>query len=126
MGKPWLITLAAMRPTLVRCTPGVAEVGLDPDSLRGRAAQGDGAGIGGQRQSLIVVTPGDQQPGAGTNAPLFEKLQQGAVAFVDAADHIVLPGFRVRQKQQSATATAGGTLHLAQIAGGTSSRASEP
>ena len=51
---------------------------------------------------------GDMNFGAGANAALFQKLQQAAIAFVDATHLKVLPGFGLGQQQQAATTPAGG------------------
>ena len=56
------------------------------------------------------------QPGTGADAAVFEKLQQMAIAFVDAAHLVVFPGFGVGEQQQAAAAAAGRAFEFAQIA----------
>src|SRR6478609_6849678 len=99
--------------------------GRYPHLLRRRPAQRDPSGIGVESQSVVIVSPCDVYPGPGTNAALFQEFQQAAVAFVDAADHVVASRLGMRQQQQAAPAPAGGTLQFAQIAVRTGTAASQ-
>jgi len=58
-------------------------------------------------------------------APLFQKLKQPAIAFIDTAHVKVLPGRSLRKQQQPATPAARGTLQFGQIAMRTGDPSSE-
>src|SRR5450759_4089454 len=85
---------------------------LNPDPFRGGYTQRNPAGAGGQGQRLVVVAMCDMNFGSRTDAALFKKLKQAAIAFIDPTHLKLLSRFGLSQQQQAATATAGGTLHF--------------
>src|SRR5208282_4905934 len=89
---------------------------FDPDPFSGGHPQGNPADARGQGQRLVVVAMPDMNSGSGPDATLFQKLQQAAIPFIDAANLKTLPRLSLRQQQKAATATTGGTLHFGQVA----------
>jgi hypothetical protein len=88
----------------------------DPDALGGGAAEGDGAGGGGEREGLVVVAFEETEFCAGADAAGFEEFEEAAVAFVDAADGVGGAGWCVGEEEEAAVAAAGGAFHLAEVA----------
>jgi hypothetical protein len=62
---------------------------------------------------LIVVAFKQAQLGSWTNAAVFQKLEQAAVAFVDSADRVGAIEFGICQQDQAATAAADWPLDFA-------------
>ena len=94
-----------------------APIGRDPDLFCGRASQRDGSGIGGQGEGLIVVASRDVQLAPRDGCPAaFQKFQQMAVAFIDAADVIIFSGLGMGKQQQAPPSAAGRTFQFAEVA----------
>ena len=65
---------------------------------------------------MIVITFEETQFRAGADAAVFEKFEETAVAFVDAADRVIVFEFGVGEQDQAATAAAGGAFEFTEIA----------
>src|SRR5271168_5205586 len=62
---------------------------------------------------------------ARTDGAFFQEFKQMPVAFVDAADHVILSRLRLGEQEQTAMPPAAGALHLAEVAVRAGAAASE-
>src|SRR5438105_5592232 len=88
----------------------------NPNLVCCRTAQDNRARYGAYRESVVVVALDHAEFCSGPDTSHFQKLQQFAVAFVDATDQVVLTFLGGGQQQQPAPFTARGTFHFAQVA----------
>src|SRR5579863_9982898 len=94
-----------------------ARVGSDqPHTLGGRWAQRHVAAGSRKSEGLVVVALVEANLGPRADAAGFEKLEQAAVAFIDAAHGIGLPRRGVGQQNQAAAAATGRAFEFAEIA----------
>src|SRR5208337_285805 len=100
-------------------------LGPDPDLLRGGWTERNAASIRGKSEGLIVIPPGDSNPGPRPDAAPLEKFEQPPVALIDSAHNEVFSRFGLCQQHQPATPPAGGAFHFTEVAVRASALAAE-
>ena len=100
---------------MVGLAPPHTAFGSYPDLFRRGPAERDISGGRAQIECLIVIPTSHTKFRSRTDRPCFQEFEQLPVAFVDAADHVVLAELGFRQQNQAAMTAAGRALQFAQV-----------